>query len=122
MSARRETPGRGDGERLIVSKRRSTEWAIAAACALIASACRVATEAAAATRAVDVPARLVGAWHKNMMQAEWSRIGVSRAVGVFTIVIGKSGDVIVYLPGMYRPGCSVCTPDFQTTIKTAGAR
>src|SRR5262245_42925377 len=88
----------------------------------IASICQVATEAAAATRAADVPAKLVGVWHKNMTQAEWDRIGVSRSVGVYTIVIRKSGDVIVYKPGAYRPGCSACIQDFQATIKTTGAR
>jgi hypothetical protein len=108
-------------ERFLVSGRRSTHWAIAAAFAA-AIACPVATGAAATTRAVGVPAKLVGAWHKNMTQAQWDRIGVSRTVGVFSIVIKKTGDVIVYLPGTYRPGCSSCTPDFETTVTTAGAR
>ena len=106
-----------------MSKRRPRQWAVAAACGLaIASAWQVATEATAATRALDVPAKLVGVWHKNMTQAKWDRIGVSRSVGVYTIVIGKSGEVIVYQPGTYRPGCSACPQDFQTTIKTTGAR
>ena len=34
----------------------------------------------------------------------------------------KPGDVIVYLPGTYRSGCSSCPPDFETTITMAGAR
>jgi hypothetical protein len=106
-----------------VSRRRPKRWAIAAACALaIASAWQVATGIAAAARAPDLPPELVGVWHKNMTQADWDRIGVSRSVGVHTIVIGKSGDVIAYQPGPYRPGCSACNQDFQTTIKTTGGR
>jgi hypothetical protein len=116
-----ENAGRRDRERPLMSWRRSTRWAIAAAFAL-AIACPVVTEAATTTRAADVPAKLDGVWHKNMTQADWDRIGVSRAVGIFTIVIKKTGDVIVYLPGTYRSGCSSCPPDFETTITTAGAR
>jgi hypothetical protein len=52
----------------------------------------------------------------------WDRVGVSRPVGVFTIVIKRTGGVIVYLPGTYRTGCNSCSPDFATAITTAGAR
>lgn len=57
-----------------------------------------------------------------MTKAEWDRVGVSRDIGVFTIVVKRTGNVIVYLPGTYRPGCNSCTQDFETTIMTAGAR
>jgi hypothetical protein len=89
---------------------------------VLAVACPVAIGCGATTRTADVPAKLIGVWHKNLTQAEWDRLGVSRPVGVFAVVIKKTGDVIVYLPGGYRPGCSFCTPDFATTITTAGAR
>ena len=89
--------------------RRYGQRAVAVAFAL-ALACPVATGGAATARAVDVPAKLVGAWHKKMTPAEWQRVGVYRAPGVYTIVIKKSGRVIVYLPGEYRPGCRLCTP------------
>ena len=75
----------------------------------------------AATQTAQVQAKLVGVWHKNMTKAEWDRVGVSRNVGVFTIVIKRTGNVIVYLPGAYHPGCKSCTEDFETTITTAGA-
>ena len=79
------------------------------------------TEAATTTRTAGVPAKLVGVWHKNMTQAEWDRVGVSRALGVYTIVIKKTGQVIVYLPGTYRAGCTLCFPDFETNLTTASA-
>ena len=37
-------------------------------------------------------------------------------------MVKKTGAVIVYLPGGYRRGCGSCTPDFETTVTTAGAR
>lgn len=93
--------------------RRCTQWAMAAAFAL-AVACPVATGGAATTRTAGVPAKLVGVWHKKLTQAEWDRVGASPPVGVYTVVIKKTGDVIVYLPGG--------TYDFTTTITTVGAR
>jgi hypothetical protein len=96
------------------------QWAMAAAFVLVV-AWPVAT-GGAATRAAVVPAKLLGVWHKKMTQAEWDRVGVYRAVGVYTAVIKKTGNVIIYLPGGYRSGCRSCTPDFATTITTDGAR
>jgi hypothetical protein len=95
--------------------------AIAVAFAL-AVAGPVVIGGAATTQTAPLPAKLVGVWHKNMTKAEWDRVGVSRAVGVFTMVIKRSGRVIVYLPRTYRPGWSLCTPDFETIIATAGGR
>ena len=92
--------------------RRCTQWSITVAFALVVAS-PVATTGAAA-RTADVPAKLLGAWHKRMTQAEWDRLGGARASGVYTLVIKKTGDVIIYLPGGYR--------DFATTITTAGAR
>jgi hypothetical protein len=80
------------------------------------------TGSAATIRTASVRAKLVGVWHKNMTKAEWDRVGVARAVGVYTIVIKRTGGVIVYLPGTYRPGCNSCTADFETTVTTAGTR
>ena len=88
----------------------------------LAVACPVAAGGASAARAADVPTKLVGAWHKKMTPAEWQRAGVYRAPGVYTIVVEKTGRVIVYLPGAYRTGCRTCPRDFVTTIETAGAR
>jgi hypothetical protein len=87
----------------------------------LAMAWPVGTADAATTPTAQVPAKLLGVWHKNMTKAEWDRVGVSRAVGVYTFVIKKTGAIIIYLPGEYRPGCGSCK-DFATTISTAGAR
>ena len=100
--------------------RRCTRWSVGAFVALVVAS-PVAT-GGAATRTADVPAKLLGVWHKKLTQAEWARVGVSRESGVYTAVIMKNGDVVVYLPGGYRQGCHSCTQDFATTIKTAGTR
>ena len=101
--------------------RKYAHRAIAAAFALLVAG-PVGIGGAATTQTAHVQAKLVGVWHKNMTKAEWDRVGVSRNVGVFTIVIKRTGNVIVYLPGTYRPGCKSCTEDFETTVTTAGAR
>jgi hypothetical protein len=81
----------------------------------------VGTGGAATAPTAHVPAKLLGVWHKNMTKAEWDRAGVSRTVGVYTFVVKKTGAIIIYRPGDYRPGCGACE-DFATTISTAGAR
>jgi hypothetical protein len=101
--------------------RRYSQWAIAAAFVL-AVAVPVAAGGTATTRTAALPAKIVGVWHKTMTEAEWRRVGVFRAAGVYTIAIKRTGDVIVYLPGTYRRGCTSCIPDFHTTIATAGGR
>jgi hypothetical protein len=104
-----------------MSVRRYSRWAIAAAFVL-AVASPVAAGGTATRRTAALPAKLVGVWHKNMTEAEWHRVGVFRAAGVYTIRIKRTGNVIVYLPGTYRRGCTSCIPDFETTIGTAGGR
>jgi hypothetical protein len=104
-----------------LGRRIYTHRAIAAAFALLVAG-PVAIGGAATTRAAPLQTKLVGVWHKNMTKAEWDRVGVSRPVGVFTIVVKKTGKVIVYLPGTYKTGCSSCTPDFVTTMTSNGAR
>jgi hypothetical protein len=56
-----------------------------------------------------------------MTQAAWSRVGVSRTAGVYNLEIKKTGVVVVYVPGAYRPGCTARTMDFATTITATGA-
>jgi hypothetical protein len=104
-----------------VSRRKFAGRGIAAAFAL-AAASPAAAGGAATTGTASVPGKLAGTWHKNMTKAEWDRVGVARDVGVYTIVIKRTGGVIVYLPGSYRPGCTSCSPDFETAITTGGAR
>jgi hypothetical protein len=99
---------------------RCARWATMSALALVVFLPGAA--AIAAPRAAELPAKLVGVWHKTMTQAEWKRIGVSRGAGVYTAVIKKTGNVTIYLPGQYRAGCSSCPEDFETTIRTAGSR
>jgi hypothetical protein len=100
--------------------RSCTQSAMAAA-VVLAVAWPVTTASATTTQMADVPPQLVGVWHKNMTKAQWNRARVSRMAGVYTAVIKKTGAVIIYRPGEYRPGCSFCS-DFATTIRTAGAR
>ena len=71
------------------------QWSVGAFVALVVAS-PVAT-GGAATRTADVPAKLLGVWHKKLTQAEWARVGVSRESGVYTAVIMKNGDVVVYL-------------------------
>ncbi len=52
--------------------------------------------------------------HHSAPQAEWDKIGASPPVGIYRIVIKKTGNVIVYLPDHSQ--------DFVTTMKTAGSR
>jgi hypothetical protein len=103
-----------------MSGRSCTRSAMVAAVAL-ALAWPVATVGATRTQVTDVPPKLVGVWHKKMTKAEWNRARVVRIAGVYTAVIKKTGAVIMYRPGEYRPGCSFCA-DFTTTIKTTGGR
>jgi hypothetical protein len=102
-------------------RRSSTKWPIAAALAALV-AFPVVNAAAATTHSAPAQAKLVGVWHKNMTKAQWDRVGVSRPIGVFTIVVKRSGNVTVYLPGAYRPHCTTCEEDFETSIATKGAR
>jgi hypothetical protein len=70
---------------------------------------------ARATKAASLPYYLppavVGAWNRNVTEANWSKYIFSKAthsgfpVGVWTIVVSKGGGVKVYTPGGYRPGC-----------------
>ena len=84
---------------------------------------------ARATKAASLPYYLpptvVGAWNRNVTQADFSKYIFSKAthsgfpVGVWTIVVSKGGGVKVYTPGGYRPGCiatKTCTPDFSTSF------
>ena len=80
---------------------------------------------AAATEASAVPAKLVGAWSRNATQANWNKYGQGQQgfpVGVWTMVIKKSGGVEFYTPGGYISGCKKCIPDFVTDFSVAGAR
>lgn len=72
-----------------------------------------------------LPPTVVGAWNRNVTQADFSKYIFSKAthsgfpVGVWTIVVSKGGGVKVYTPGGYRPGCiatKTCTPDFSTSF------
>jgi hypothetical protein len=104
-----------------VSRRKFAGRGIAAAFVL-AIVVPAAAGDAPTISAASVPAKLAGTWHKNMTKADWDRVAVARDAGVYTIVIKKTGGVIVYLPGGYRPGCTSCNPDFETDIITVGAR
>jgi len=81
---------------------------------------------AAAREANAVPATIVGAWSRNATQANWNKYGQSGfPVGVWTMVIKKSGGVDFYTPGGYRPGCiakHTCISDFTTGFAVVGAR
>jgi hypothetical protein len=83
--------------------RQKYAWPVIAATFALAVTCPVATAGAATEGTAHVQAKLVGVWHKKMTKAEWDRVGAIRDVGIYTIVIKRSGKVIVYLPGTYRP-------------------
>ncbi len=84
----------------------------------------VTSAIARATKAASLPYYLpptvVGAWNRNVTQANWSKYKQSGfPVGVWTIVVSKGGGVEVYTPGGYRPGCiatKTCIPDFSTSF------
>ena len=65
-----------------------------------------------------LPAKLVGAWDRNVTSG-------GPIHGVWTMVVKKNGAVDFYTPGGYRPGCiakHTCIVDFSTTYAVAGSR
>ena len=65
-----------------------------------------------------LPAKLVGAWDRNVTSG-------GPIHGVWTMVVKKNGAVDLYTPGGYRPGCiakHTCIVDFSTTYAVAGSR
>jgi hypothetical protein len=66
----------------------------------------IARATKAASLPYYLPPKVVGAWNRNVTQANWSNYKQSGfPVGVWTIVVSKGGGVKVYTPGGYRPGC-----------------
>lgn len=62
----------------------------------------VASGIAAATKAGAVPGNLVGSWRRNITATDWKKAGApgyAAYAGIFRIVVKRSGDVGVYLPG-----------------------
>ena len=84
----------------------------------------VASGIAAAMEASAVPSKLVGAWSRNATHANWNKYdSAGYPVGVWTMVVKKSGGVDLYTPGGYKPGCiakKTCIPDFSTAFAVAG--
>lgn len=89
----------------------------------------VASGIAATTRANAAPATIVGAWSRNVTQANENKYHLGPfeqlEVGVWTMVVKRSGVVDYYTPGLYRPGCianRTCAPDSSTSFTFAGGR
>jgi hypothetical protein len=80
----------------------------------------IARATKAASLPYYLPPKVVGAWNRNVTQANWSNYKQSGfPVGVWTIVVSKGGGVKVYTPAGYRPGCiatKTCNPDFSTSF------
>ena len=102
-----------------------TGWLYAAVVLVVAVFVPVTSGIAAPTEANAVPATIVGGWSRNATQANFSKYGQSGfPVGVWTMVIKKSGAVAFYTPGAYSSGCvakHTCFSDFTTSFAVAGA-
>jgi hypothetical protein len=90
-----------------------------------------ASAVGAVTGTTAVPSTLVGAWNRNVKQADYNRYGQGQQgflVGVWTIVVKKSGKTDFYIPSKdypYKPGCIAkltCFPDFSASFTGAGRR
>src|SRR5262245_6825051 len=76
-----------------------------------------------------VPVQFVGAWNRNVKQANYNKYGQGQQgflVGVWTMVVKKNGEDDFYTPGGYKPGCVPkhaiiydFTAHFATTAKHA---
>jgi hypothetical protein len=104
--------------RMLTRKR----WRPAVLCSALALGVAVAAPAAngfaAQPNSSAVPAKLVGAWSRNVKQA-------NVLVGVWTMVVKKNGETNFYTPGGYRPGCiakHTCISLISTSYAVAGGR
>ena len=88
----------------------------------------VASGVASVTGASAVPAKLVGAWTRDVTKANYNKYGQGQQghlVGVWAMVVKKNGEVDMYTPGAYRPGCTAkhtCIYDFSARFSAAGNR
>jgi hypothetical protein len=105
-------------------RRRQAALRYSAVVLAVAAAVPIASGIAAAMEASAVPSKLVGAWSRNATLANWNKYGQGGfPVGVWTMVVKKSGGVDLYTPGGYKPGCiakKTCFPDFLTAIAVTG--
>jgi hypothetical protein len=73
------------------------------ALAAVAMVIPVASGIASVTGAV--PSKLVGAWTRNVKQADYNKYGLGQQgflVGVWTMVVKKNGEVDFYLRPLFR--------------------
>jgi hypothetical protein len=95
-----------------------------AACSVVPAASGIAAPA----KGGAVPARLVGAWNRNITHANWVKYGLGQsglADGVWTMVIKTNGGDDFYAPGSFRSGCIAtkgCFPFFSIGLAFAGRR
>jgi len=86
--------------------------------------------AADAAKTGGVPAELVGVWSRSVTKANWKKYGITPGlpgesggypVGVWTIVVKKSGSISAYSPNGYIANCATCLADFKQRFSSAGA-
>jgi|SRR6516165_1948999 hypothetical protein len=100
------------------------------ASAIVAMVIPVASGTASVRGTTAVPSKLIGAWNRNVKQANYNKYGQGQQgflVGVWTMVVKKNGEADFYTPGSfsYTPGCvakHTCFSDFSGRFAATASR